>query len=141
MHVCKAKERRQHHDYASTWCLWGTWCAWTVSVCRLPHQRSTWISTLLQTRWRKSQAVLRGGLHHYLSPQGSLPQTRRRSRRVRVWGLHQPDGEHVEDLHNARRQRVLRILVRRGGCFGKEMLDACNQVGWELPEAHKQVET
>ena len=44
-------------------------------------------------------------------------------------------------LLNARRQRVLRILVGRGGCFGKEMLDACNQVGRELHEAHRQVET
>ena len=47
----------------------------------------------------------------------------------------------MEDLQNARRRRVLRILVGRGGCFGKEMLDACNQVGRELHEAHRQVET
>ena len=61
---------------------------------------------------------------------------------MRVWRLQQQDGEHqVEDLHNARRQRVLRILVGRGGCFGKEMLDACDQVGRELHEAHQQVET
>ena len=46
----------------------------------------------------------------------------------------------MEDLHNARRQRVLRRHVGRGGCFGKELLDACDQVGWELPEAHQQVE-
>ena len=61
---------------------------------------------------------------------------------MRVWWLHQRDGEHqVEDLYNARRLRVLRILVGRGGCFGKEMLDACIQVGWELPEAHREVES
>ena len=60
---------------------------------------------------------------------------------MRVWRLHQSAGEHqVEDLHNARRLRVLHILVGRGGCFEKEMLDACTQVGWELLQAHQQVE-
>ena len=51
---------------------------------------------------------------------------------MRVWRLHQPDGEQVEDLRNARRQRVLRTLVG--------MLDASTESGWELLEAHQQVE-
>ena len=61
---------------------------------------------------------------------------------MRVWRLHQQDGEHeVEDLHNARRQRVLRISAGRGGvCFREEMLHTCTQVGWELHEAHWHVE-
>ena len=61
---------------------------------------------------------------------------------MRVWWLHQPTYRtYVAHLRNARRLRVLRILVGRGGCFGKEMLDACTQVGWELQEAHWHVET
>ena len=105
------------------------------------HQHNLWIFALLQTR-RWKEAVLRGGLHHQLTTQGSLQKTRRRSRRVRVWRMHQCDGEHqVEYLRNARRLRVLRILVGRGGCFGKEMLDACAQVGWELLQAHREVES
>ena len=52
--------------------------------------------------------------------QGSLLKTRRRSRRIRVWRLHQPDdGNHVAYLPNARRQRV-------------RMPDVCTHVGWEL---------
>lgn len=61
---------------------------------------------------------------------------------MRLWRLHQRDGrKHVKDLHNAWRLKVLRILVGRGGCFGREMLDACNQVGWKLHEAHQQIDT
>ena len=64
---------------------------------------------------RRSRAPWRAD--HRLSTQGSLSRTRRRSRRVHVWRLHQQDGEHVEDLLNARRQRVLHIHGRGGETF------------------------
>ena len=50
------------------------------------------------------------------------------------------DRTQVEDLHNARRLRVLHILGRGEGCLGREMLDACDQVGQELLQAHQQVD-
>ena len=60
---------------------------------------------------------------------------------MRVWQLHECDGElQVDTLRNARRLRYCAYLSERGGCFGKEMLDAYTQVGWELQEAHRQVD-
>ena len=51
------------------------------------QQRSIWIFALLQTRRRKEEAVLCGGLHHQLPTQGSLPEARRRSRQMIVLRL------------------------------------------------------
>lgn len=57
---------RLHHSCSSTWRLWQTWRKWNVQVCRMFQQCSIWISALRQTRQRKEEAVLRGGLHHQL---------------------------------------------------------------------------
>ena len=65
----------------------------TCQVWRMHHQRKLWSFALHQTRQWNEEAVLRGGLHHQLPTQESLPQTWRRSRQVRVWWPHQHDGE------------------------------------------------
>lgn len=97
---------RLHYSCSSTRCLLQAWCPWNMQVWRVRHQCSIWIFALLQTR-RLLKAVPRGRLHHQLPTQGSLRQTRRWSRRMCVWRLHQPEGgKHVEGLLNAEKGKA-----------------------------------
>ena len=77
------------------------------------------------------EAVLRVGLHHHLTTQGSLSETRRWSRSMLHYRLPKPDGQHQDhDLPFARWERLL---------FTRRMLDACYQERWKLLQAYREV--
>ena len=95
------------------------------------YQRISWIQTLHHPRWWKEEATVLGvGLHHHLSKQRSLWQTRRRCYPMLDFRLLQQDGQQAQDLRNSRWFGVL---------FTRKMLDSCTQERWKLPEAHQEI--